>query len=252
MDVAREIIESSSDAQNLHGKVIVAERQRKGRGRFGRSWVSGTGEDILMSSIICPRLALTGQITMMASLAAAMTVDEISGKFSAIKWPNDVLVDGKKICGVIAESSTIGEAFFGIVGIGLNVNSLPNADDDKDFSATSIRELMPSMKSVDRGEVLKTMLVHLNELYDAMERGETILPEWRAKLETLDREIEVSMIDGQDDVEGEVIKGIAEDVDEFGRLLIKGPDGTTRALASGEVTVRRDLRAKRKTRFGPS
>ena len=57
---------------------------------------------------------------------------------------------------------------------------------------------MPSMKSVDRGEVLKTMLVHLNELYDAMERGETILPEWRAKLETLDREIEVSMIDGQD------------------------------------------------------
>ena len=64
-----------------------------------------------------------------------MTVDEISGKFSAIKWPNDVLVDGKKICGVIAESSTIGEAFVGIVGIGLNVNSLPNADDDKDFSA---------------------------------------------------------------------------------------------------------------------
>lgn len=250
MDVAKEFIETRSNNQNLHGKVIVAEQQRQGRGRFGRTWFSGPGQDILMSCILCPRLAVTGQITIMASLAAAMTVDDLSGKTSAIKWPNDVLVDGKKICGVIAESYVIGEVFFGVVGIGLNVNTLPSADEEKDFSATSMRELMPLMHCVDRVDVLETMLVRMNELYDALERGESILPEWREKLETLGREIEVSMVDRDNGNESETICGIAEDVDYFGRLLIRGFDGTTRAVSSGEVTAREDLGADRKTHFG--
>lgn len=244
MDVAREMIEDRSDVQTLHGKVVLAETQRQGRGRFGRPWFSGAGQDILMSAILCPRLAVTGQITIMASLAVAMAIDELSGKTTAIKWPNDVLVGGKKISGVIAESIVIGDAFFGVVGVGLNVNTLPSADDDKGFSATSLREVMSPTHEVDRVKVLEILLVRLNDLYDALERGETILPEWRKKLETLEREIEVTMIDHDDASAGETVRGVAEDVDEFGRLLIREFNGTLRAVSSGEVTARRSASAK--------
>ena len=241
MDTAREIIETSSDIQTLHGNVIIADKQNRGRGRFGRAWFSETGQDILMSTILCPRLAVTGQLTIMASLAAAMTVDDFTEVTSAIKWPNDVLVGGSKICGVIAESSIIGNSFLGILGIGLNVNTLPSADEQKDYSATSIRELVPSKNTVDRIDVLKTMLIYLNDLYDALERGETIVPEWRDKLETLGREIEVTMVNQAVSSVGETFRGVAEDVDDFGRLLIREPNGTIRSVATGEVTVRKNL-----------
>ena len=240
MDSASETIEASLDTKALHGKVIIADNQNRGRGRFGREWFSETGQDILMSTILCPRMAVTGQLTIMASLAVSMTVDEFTGETSAIKWPNDVRVGGSKICGVIAESSIIGDSFFGVLGIGLNVNTLPSADRQKDYSATSIREFVPSNKTVDRVDVLKTMLIYLNDFYDALERGETIVPEWRDKLETLGREIEVSMVTQSESCVGETIRGVAEDVDDFGRLLIREPGGAIRAVATGEVTVRKN------------
>ena len=241
MDIAKEIIESSSDAQKLHGKVIIADKQNRGRGRFGRTWFSETGQDILMSTILCPRLAVTGQLTIMASMAAAMTVDDFTEETSAIKWPNDVLVGGMKICGVIAETSIIGDSFFGVLGIGINVNTLPNSDEQKDYLATSIREFVPSKNRVDRTDVLKTMLIYLNDLYDVLERGETIVPEWSDKLEMLGREIEVTTVNQTVSSVGETIRGVAEDVDDFGRLLIREPNGTIRAVATGEVTVRKNL-----------
>ena len=110
----------------------------------------------------------------MASLAAALTVDEIASTSSAIKWPNDVLVNGKKICGVIAESVTTGSEFAGVIGIGLNVNQLPSEDRDRGYVATSIRELIGNLATVNRRRVLVVLLRNLNELYDALERGESI------------------------------------------------------------------------------
>ena len=240
MNVAKTMVERSTDVRTLDGKVIIADDQYEGRGRFGRVWDSEPGANLLLSVILCPRLALTGQITIMASLAAAMTVDELTDYRTAIKWPNDVMVRGKKICGVIAESFIVGDSFAGILGIGLNVNWVPPRDRRRDYLATSVRELNGSSDFLDRVQALRSLLTHLNELYDALERGETIVPEWRQKLETLGEEIQVTMLNHGDASAGESIHGIAEDVDEFGRLLIREPSGTVRAVAAGEVTARKD------------
>ena len=240
MDEAKTIIEKSKDVQTLHGKVIIADSQRYGRGRFGRVWDSDPSENLLLSIILCPRLALTGQITIMASLAASMTVDDLTEERSVIKWPNDVLVRGGKICGVIAESFIVGDSFAGILGIGLNVNQNIHHEKPKDYVATSIRELTRSNEPLDRTVVLRPLLSHVNELYDALERGETIVPEWRDKLETLGKEIQVTMVNPNSCNVGETIRGIAEDVDDFGRLLIREPSGTVRAVTTGEVTTRKN------------
>ena len=240
MNVAKKMVKRSTDVRTLDGKVIIADDQYEGRGRFGRVWDSEPGANLLLSVILCPRLALTGQITIMASLAAAMTVDELTDYRTAIKWPNDVMVRGKKICGVIAESFIVGDSFAGILGIGLNVNWVPPRDRRRGYLATSVRELNGSSIFLDRVQALRSLLTHLNELYDALERGETIVPEWRQKLETLGEEIQVTMLNHGDASAGESIHGIAEDVDEFGRLLIREPSGTVRAVAAGEVTARKD------------
>ncbi len=238
MDVAKAMIDHSTDITGLHGKVIIAEKQQRGRGRFGRRWFSYDGEDILMSAVVCPRASLTGQLSIMAGLAAALTVDEFTTTRSAIKWPNDVQVDGAKVCGVLSEGFTSGDTFAGVLGIGLNVNSRHDTDATRVFNSVSLRQLRPPNPMLDRGEVLRVMLTHMNDLYDALDRGESILPEWRDRLETLGREVELTMMGAGDASVSEKIIGVAEDVDDFGRLLVREPSGIVRAVATGDVTAR--------------
>ncbi len=238
MDVARTLVEETDESETLDGTVIIADQQTSGRGRFGRSWDSSHGEDLLASVILCPRLAITGELTTMAALAAAKTVDELTTRRSVIKWPNDVLVDGNKICGVIAESATTGSSFVGVIGIGLNVNRLEADNVLQEYDATSIREVLRIETVVDRRRVLRVLLANLNELYDALVWGESIMPEWRDRLSVLNSYVEVTMASERN--VGEIVSGVAEDVDEFGRLLIREPNGHLRAVAAGEVTMRAD------------
>ncbi len=235
MDVARDLINESDDEGHIHGTAIFADEQTMGRGRFNRSWDSEPGQDILLSVVLTPRTAIAGRMTTVASLAAAMTVDHFTSTDSSIKWPNDVLVDGRKICGVIAESVTTGGSFVGIVGIGLNVNRRTDTERTQDYAATSLRHAVGVSEDLDRRQVARILLENLNELYDAVDRGETIMSEWREKLVGLGSQVEVT---APSDDRAEAISGIAEDVDEFGRLLVRQADGTLRAVAAGEVTTR--------------
>ena len=235
MDVARDLINEAGDEAHLQGTAIFADEQTMGRGRFNRSWDSEPGQDILLSVVLTPRTAIAGRMTTVASLAAAMTVDHFTSNDSSIKWPNDVLVDGRKICGVIAESLTTGRSFVGIVGIGLNVNRRTDKERTEEYVATSLRDVSEASDDLDRLQVARILLENLNELYDAVDRGETIMPEWRRKLVGLGSPVEVTT---PSDDGAEVTSGIAEDVDEFGRLLVRQADGTLRAVAAGEVTTR--------------
>ena len=235
MDVARELINEPNYDADLHGTTIFADEQSMGRGRFDRTWDSEPGKDILVSLILSPRTAIAGRLPIMASLAVAITVDHFSLDVSSIKWPNDVLVHGKKISGVIAESITTDRSFIGIIGIGLNVNRRTDSEQSRGYLATSIRDVSESSQDLDRKAVAMVLLANLNELYDALDRGESIMPEWREKLVGLGSRVEVSM-PSEENVE--VIAGVAEDVDEFGGLLIREHDGTLRAVAAGEVTTR--------------
>ena len=136
---------------------------------------------------------------------------------------------------MIAESITTDRSFIGIIGIGLNVNRRTDSEQSRGYLATSIRDVSESSQDLDRKAVAMVLLANLNELYDALDRGESIMPEWREKLVGLGSRVEVSM-PSEESVE--IIAGVAEDVDEFGRLLIREPDGILRAVAAGEVTTR--------------
>ena len=210
MDVSRQLIESASEVQALDGTVVVADEQSRGRGRFGRTWDSQCCDNVLASVILCPRLSMTGQITTMGSLACAMTVDALTLARSEIKWPNDVLVHGKKVSGVIAESVITGDAFAGVLGIGLNVNSVVDTDEARAYKAISIRQVADRAKRFRRANVMVVLLGYLNELYESLDRGESIIPEWRDRLITLGTEVRVAM--AADNASGEVLFGIAEDV----------------------------------------
>lgn len=236
MDDACELVKRAENANELHGTVIIADQQTRGRGRFDRSWESEPGEDILVSIIVCPRPSISGQLTIIASLSAALAVEALTGSTVEIKWPNDALVNSKKICGVIAEGSMVADTFAGVLGIGLNVNMRATGSNGRDYQATSIRDLLGSDGAIDRVAVLGVLLEKLNEVYDAVDRGESIMPEWRGRLTMLGSEVSVSMAikQGVD----ELMTGVAEDVDEFGRLLIRESSGMLRAVASGEVTTR--------------
>ena len=238
-DVARSIAESKSNHAELQGTVIIADEQHKGRGRFGRSWISNPGDDILMSVILKPRPAILGQITIMASLACALTVDNFTrSKHKAqIKWPNDILVQNKKISGIIAEAFGTQNQQIIILGIGLNLNLNPNSSTAKGFNATSLRYLSNSAEKIDRTPIIDLLLKHLNELYDALQHGETIIPEWKERLTTIGQKVAVATVSEQAENTSSIV-GTAQDVDEFGRLIVKDTDGHMHALAAGEVTLR--------------
>lgn len=235
MDMARAMVESADDIDRLHGHVLIAERQRSGRGRFKRTWFSKPGEDILASVILRPRQAILGQLTIMASLAAAMTIDALTPAQSEIKWPNDVMVRSKKICGVLGESLVTGNCTAGILGIGLNVNLRSADHKGREYHPSSIRELRCEVQEVERRKVLQCLLGFLNELYDALERGESIMEEWRHKLTTLGKHVTVSIPLGNGSQE--LFAGLAVDVDERGQLIVKTPHGICRVVSSGEASV---------------
>ncbi len=235
MDDCRALIERSEDASELHGTIVAADRQSAGRGRFGREWISYSHEDVLLSVILTPRESLLTYVTMMGSLACALTVDKFLGNSSAIKWPNDVLVEGKKISGVLAESVAIDGRLAAILGIGLNLNLKSSDANAAGFEATSINEKSLHGAKVARNEVFAVLVDYLNELYDAINRGETIVPEWRTKLETLGQDVQVVNVSPGSPVQ---IAGIAVDVDDFGRLLIRDGVGITHAVSAGEVSLR--------------
>ena len=128
------------------GTVVSANHQGSGRGRFQRSWVSQQGTNIQASILIRPKMSQLPYLNMMAALAASDTSERLSNVKADIKWPNDIQVSGKKLCGILIESEISGsDVAFSIVGIGLNVNM--NTIENAEISeiATSLKILAAKM-----------------------------------------------------------------------------------------------------------
>jgi BirA family biotin operon repressor/biotin-[acetyl-CoA-carboxylase] ligase len=208
------------------GTIVVAEEQTGGRGRLGRVWLSPKG-NIAMSLILYPNLEQLPRLNMVASLAVAQAIEKVSRLKAELKWPNDVLIRGKKVCGILVESALRGEdVAWAIVGIGVNVNidpaSLPGP-------ATSLSSELGH--EVSQAEMLKCLLEELEQLYIALQRREPIYEQWRGQLSTLGKKVRVGW--------GErVEEGYAESVDSEGHLLLRRSDGSLLKIAAGEVTLR--------------
>ncbi|MDD9995251.1 MAG: biotin--[acetyl-CoA-carboxylase] ligase [Dehalococcoidia bacterium] len=225
MDEARRLAEDGAH----DGLVVVAEEQTLGRGRFGRGWVSNPGQDLTFSVVLCPTADQLRLVNMAATMAVQETAVAATGRHAAIKWPNDVVMSGKKLSGILVESVTSRSSSldFAVVGVGLNVNLRPEDHFEIREIATSLAE--QAGRALDRTEVLLQVLGRLDELYSAVRRGLDLVETWTSRLETIGREIDVSW-------QGRRVSGRACGVDAQGNLLIQTDQGMTTVVA-GEVTL---------------
>ena len=225
MDVAWELAEAGA----AHGTAVIAGAQAQGRGRLARTWVSGTGESLLVSVLLRSPASLTPLLTMVGCLAARETVWELTRLETTIKWPNDLLYAGKKLCGVLVEgrTDTAGEST-SVLGIGINVRLDVEAHEELRGRATSLRG--ETGKDVDLARAAEALFASLNRVYRDAEGGADIIGRWRAALETLGKRVSVRERDG-------TLTGMAEDVDEVGRLLVRTDEGALRVVSEGDVTL---------------
>jgi BirA family biotin operon repressor/biotin-[acetyl-CoA-carboxylase] ligase len=238
-DVAKDLAVQGA----LEGAVVLADAQTAGRGRMGRRWVAPAGTCILCSILFRPGLPPTQaqQLTMLCSLAAADAVEEVAGLQVWLKWPNDLIVQGrgtkpkvrgwKKLAGVLTEVGVVGGRMdFVVVGLGLNVNVPLDALPSLAPGATSV--LAETGRPVDRVALLIEFLAGVERRYEALQVGKGPHQEWCARLATLGRTVKAS-------VSGKEFVGVAESVDEAGALLLRTPDGTLHRLLAGDVTLNR-------------
>ena len=228
MDVAHRL----AAAGEPEGSVVVAEAQGKGRGRMGRNWVSPKGKGIYLSVILRPDLQLTeiSKITLVAAVAAARAVESGAGLKPEIKWPNDLLIGGKKIAGILTElNAELNRVNYVVIGLGLNVNT---PADRLPAQGTSLAHELG--ERVDRLQLARGLLAHLDKTYaQFLESGmEPILESWRGFAGFLGRRIRVAL-------DGRMLDGQAIDVDPSGALLVRTDTGLVESVSAGEVLLLR-------------
>ena len=239
-DIAKELASKGVEA----GTVVISEKQSNGRGRLSRRWLSPAG-GLWFSIILKPKIE-PNELFKLTFLTAVVVVRTLRKKFklnAQIKWPNDVLINGKKVCGILSEiiTSLSGLINFVIVGIGINANiDLKTFPKHLQFSVTSIRSELK--KEIDREDFLCALLTELENYYYLLIHGsfDSILEEWKDLNCTLDAYVEVEGLDG-------VIKGQAIDVDKDGALMIKLENGSMKRVISGDVFLKRFYKTSLKT-----
>ncbi len=209
------------------GTVVVAETQTASRGRQGRAWVSRTG-NLYLSVVLYPSLQTLPYLNSLCGVAVVRAIANISGLKPRIKWPNDILLEGKKVAGVLVESAIAGEqVHHSIIGIGINVAL--EADEIDEIAGGAISLNHASAGDIPRDELLREILQQLDALYIQLNHGDTPVEEWEELLDTLGKRVKVTW-------QGEEYVGFADGIDEQGSLLLREDGGTMRTLAAGDAT----------------
>jgi BirA family biotin operon repressor/biotin-[acetyl-CoA-carboxylase] ligase len=212
------------------GTVIAATEQTRGRGRLKRSWLTPEG-NIAVSVILYPDTAVLRSLIMMTSLAVANSIEAVTGLATQIKWPNDVLIDGRKVCGILIETDVRREKMnSAIIGIGINVNIGMKELSGVQTVATSLS--IETGGNVSRLRVVRELLAGMDNLYCSVTSGGSVFEEWRDRLVTLGQEVRVTAGDT-------VYEGTAESVDGDGSLRVRTPDGVLNTVIAGDVTLRK-------------
>lgn len=215
-----------------HGTVVVAEQQLTGKGRLGRVWSSPPGTGIWFSFLLRPQLppSKVSGITLAAGLGVCMAIRQYTGLNALIKWPNDVIIGNKKVCGILTEMTAEDNRIdYAVVGIGINVNT-------KEFDA-EIRSKATSLSieagsDINRAELFKAVLKYVEHYIDLyltdLEKG--ILPQYTGLCATIGRRVRV--VRGSNTLEGEAVS-----IGSHGDLNVRLDGGSIVAVNSGEVTV---------------
>lgn len=217
------------------GTIVIADEQTKGKGRSGRHWVTPPGSAIAFTILLRPKLppASISMVTLVKGLAVCNAIRELYHLPVGIKWPNDVVIDGRKICGILTEmSAEVDGVHYIVIGTGINTNVDSFPDEIKDV-ATSLKIQLG--RPVDRAEVLVRVIEFFEEYYEKFEEDGDL----RRLQDTYNEEL-LNMNEGVRvlDPKGEYT-GVALGIDPEGQLLVKRDDtGEIVKVWSGEVSVR--------------
>ncbi len=224
-----EAVREAARQASAEGTVVIAEAQTAGKGRAKRAWLSPRGS-IALSVILYPDISQLPYLIMLASVAVARSIEAVAGLETQLKWPNDVLIKNRKVCGILIESELKGDRVaWAIIGIGINVNIRMRDFPEIADTATSLYDELG--KELSRVEIIRSLLVELERLYLSLGDGGDIYQEWRDRLITLGKRVQV--ISG-----GDVLQGVAEDVNRDGSLLLKHSNGHLSHIVTGDVTLR--------------
>ncbi len=216
----------------LEGTLVISERQTKGRGRKGRSWFSPSQGGIYTSLILKPSISPSEapKITLLTAVVVAEALRSLTGLSAIIKWPNDILIDGKKVAGILTEMSTEMDAIDHIVvGLGLNVNT-PDFPDDIREKATSL--FIETGKHFPRVRFIQEYLKWYEEYYEIFKRTgfEPIIKRWKELTNIIGKRITVEMISKK-------YSGEVQDIDKDGVLILKDNTGKSHRIIFGDVTL---------------
>ncbi len=233
------ILSTNDEARRLaragapQGTLVITDYQTAGRGRLERRWEAPAGSSLLMSLVFRPHLAAhqVQRLTMICGLAAVDAIESQTGLQVGLKWPNDLVIGGAKLGGILTEIELEGKRVdHAVVGLGLNVNLDPDQlSQDLLMVATSLSHHLG--REVPRLPLLRTLLQATELRYRALEAGRLPQAEWAGRLDTLGQSVSVSAL-------GDSFEGVAEGVNEDGALLVRRADGRLETIIAGDVRVR--------------
>ena len=233
LDSTNDYAKELAKKECVHGTLIVADTQTAGKGRRGRIWQSPEGTTISMSLCLEPKLPTekVSGLTLVAALSVAEAIFEITEKRAQIKWPNDIVLNGRKICGILTELCFRKETYVVIVGVGVNVNTEHFPEEIQEVASSLKRECG---KEVSREALIAAILKHFERFFASYEKTEDLSllrKDYEEMLANKDREVLV--LDPQ-----QAYKGIAKGITDSGNLVVVCEDGSEKEVYSGEVSVR--------------
>ena len=217
-----------------HGTLVLADSQSGGRGRRGRNWHTPKGTSIAMSIILKPQMEAehASMLTLVQAMAVAKAVEDVSGLDAQIKWPNDILVNEKKVCGILTEMNLEGTKIGSvIIGTGINVNQDEFPGEIADI-ATSLKK--ETGDAFFREELIKKICQYFEKYYETFMQTKdvsAIIEEYNARLISAGRSVRV--LDPKEEFAGE-----AQGINSKGELLVKKENGGIVNVYAGEVSVR--------------
>lgn len=229
-----DVVEKLARDEVKEGVVVFAESQTKGRGRLGRKWISPKGKGLWFSVLLRPELRPTAvtQLTIAAASALRRAIHSVTGVNAQIKWPNDILIGGKKVAGILTElRAELDTVKYIILGMGVDVNQTAHEFPPELRSiATSLR--VESGSAVSRSELAAMILQELDADYTRIKQGRfaKVAEEWERHCSLLDHHVVIRIGERQ-------ITGRAEALDEDGALLVRTQHGRLERIIGGDVSL---------------
>lgn len=218
-----------------HGFTLIAGEQTGGRGRLGRSFVSPAGTGVYLTILLHPTLPLTHIqfVTIAAAVAVAAAIEQTAGFSPQIKWVNDVLMDGRKLAGILTEATIEGETGSVsslIVGIGVNLRPNPSWPEEVRIVAGALSEFGTAPR---RAALAAAILSHFERAYALLEqdRETELLEQYRSRLCCIDRQVTVISPSAR-------YEALCTGLDENGHLLVRDANGQAHTLSTGEISIR--------------